>query len=88
MGNRNIRKVGSVIALRTPQLSGAFSEEDGYHVLKTQLIYEEPYENPDAYAMRMPNRHSRELGFAIPLMAPKLSDVFAKEDFYPIWKHS
>ena len=84
--NRHFRKVGAAIFLMASQLSGVFTKEGRYPLLKTQMVNAEPYENSDAYRLEAPNWHFRKVWSEIHLKAPHLSGVLPKEDFYNLLK--
>lgn len=57
-----------------------------YPLLKTQLANAAPFENPDAYRLKVATRHIRKAVSLIPLAVPHLYDVFSKADFYHLLK--
>ena len=79
-GNRNLRKFGSGIFLKVPQLYDVLPKEEFYPLMKTHLVNAEPYEYSNAGRLEAPNRQCLKVGAAISLRAPKLYDVFPKDE--------
>ena len=63
-------------------LNDSFPKYDFYPLLKTKVVNAKPYENPDAYPQKVPNRLFRKARSVISLRGPQLPGVFSEGDFY------